>query len=213
MSRLARFRKSFFAHYKFAESVARGVTVGLVLKGKIMWIEVCLALMTPERIFFTRLQCVKYHNEIHTMLGPLRFPQFSKWPTPDFVKHGLCIIDYFAQRDLPEPEAFVYLNKVGVIVTEHGWTSEYSKKCSVCCVYYFFRRCVLSFLSEFSNRRNSGWNCFGPEYYSQYERPFQYQKRWCSVRKAPKTGRRSTAYRRYRKVIPYPGPFCTHEFR
>ena len=113
-----------------------------------MWIEVCLALMTPGRICFARLQCANYHNEVHTMLGPLSIPQYTKWSTPDFVKQGLCIIDYFTQRDLPEPDAFAYLNKLGVIVTEHGWTSEYSKKCSVCCVYYLFRCYALSFLSE-----------------------------------------------------------------
>ena len=77
MRRLSRLRKSFFTQYRVKESVKYGVTFCWAICQRIMWVDVPLALSSPERIFFVRLNPTICHGEMNTSLGKLSIPEYT----------------------------------------------------------------------------------------------------------------------------------------
>ena len=152
MGSLDRLRRSLFGQYLSDEAKKKGVTVGLVSHGKVMWVEIPFTLSRPEKIFSVKLQPLTYFRNVQTQLGPVDIPEYTKYPSMNSLRTNvICLLDYFDQKNLPGPSAFIYLSKQGVYVSKHGWLSLYSTNFGIRRAHFLFH-VVIIFLNHLARQ-------------------------------------------------------------
>ena len=112
MQKLSRLRSSILQHYKEESAKMLGLTPGLLIETRVMWIEIPFLLIRPERLFFLHLKSSTRYPPTQTLFGPISFPEYVPHPSLEqLCKNTMCLIDYFCDKQLPEPDALLYIKK------------------------------------------------------------------------------------------------------
>lgn len=127
MQVIARLRASIPQHYKDVSAKMFGIAVGLLIQNRAMWVEIPFVLLRPENFFFVTLKGSTHYSATQTLVGSISFPEYVLHPSlKQLCKNTMCLIDYFTEQNLPEPDALFYIKKKGVSKSDNGWFSIYN---------------------------------------------------------------------------------------
>ena len=112
MQTLSRLRASILQHYKSDSAKMFGLTLGMLIETRVMWIEIPFALIRPERFFFIHLKSSTRYPPTQTLFGSISFPEYVPHPSLEqLCKNPMCLLGYFSEKQLPEPDAIFYIKK------------------------------------------------------------------------------------------------------
>ena len=104
-----------------------GLTVGLLIENRFMWIGIPFVLIRPERLFYVHLKSSTRYPPTQTLFGSISFPEYVPHPSLEqLFRNTMCLIDYFYEKQLPEHDALFYIKKKGTYKSDTGWFSLYA---------------------------------------------------------------------------------------
>ena len=120
-------RTSIIQHYKNERFEMYGVSFGLPIRDRIMWVEMPILLMRPVEFFFLTLKPATSRPTSETSAGDISFPEYVHYPlSGGLLGSSCCMIDYFTGVNMDGPYALFFSEKGDVYKTPNGLLPLYS---------------------------------------------------------------------------------------